>query len=96
VFDIRSKDQFDHFHLPDSIHVDYADCISHTKDIIKKYKLAKKKVLMVCNLGLSSNTVANIFRKENVEAFSLKGGITEWSNLNLPRWKPALCFKNKN
>jgi len=96
VFDIRSKDQFDHFHLPDSIHVSYDDCVYHTKDIIKKYKLNKKKVLVVCNLGVSSKTVANIFRKEKVEAFSLKGGITEWSNLNLPRWKPAACFKNKS
>jgi cysteine synthase A len=95
ILDIRSKDEFDHFRLPGSVHVDYISCISHTKKIIKKNKLEKRKVLVVCNLGLRSNTIANMLRKEKIEAFSLKGGITEWSNLNLPRWKPDLCFKNK-
>ncbi len=95
VLDVRSKDEFDHFHLPESVHVDYISCISHTKNIIKKNKLEKIKVLVVCNLGLKSNTVTNMLRKEKIEAFSLKGGITEWSNLDLPRWKPGVCLKNK-
>lgn len=95
VFDVRSKDEFDHFHLPESIHVDYSNCISRTKNIISKHKLTNKKILVVCKLGLKSNTVTNILRKEKIEAFSLKGGITEWSHLGLPRWKPGVCLKNK-
>lgn len=95
IFDIRSKDEFNHFHLPESIHIDYVNCISNTKKIISKYKLKNKKVLIVCNLGLRSNSVTNILRKEKIEVFSLKGGITEWSHLNLPRWKPQICLKNK-
>jgi len=95
VLDIRSKDEFDHFHLPESIHVDYVNCISSAKNIIGKYKLKNKKVLLVCNLGLKSNSITNIFRKEKIEAYSLKGGITEWSHIDLPRWKPGVCLKNK-
>lgn len=95
VLDVRSKDEFDHFQLPESVHIDYVSCISHIKNIIKKNKLEKRRVLVVCNLGLKSNTVTNLLRKEKIEAFSLKGGITEWSNLDLPRWKPGVCLKNK-
>lgn len=95
IIDVRSNDEFNHFHLPDSIQIDYANFISRIKTVISSNKLTKRKVLVVCNLGLKSNTVTNILRKEKIEAFSLKGGITEWSNLDLPRWKPRVCKKNK-
>ncbi|MBL7057987.1 pyridoxal-phosphate dependent enzyme [Patescibacteria group bacterium] len=95
IIDVRSKDEFDHFHLPDSIHVDYENFISRIKTVISSNKLVKRKVLVVCSLGLKSNTVTNILRKEKVQSFSLKGGITEWSNLDLPRWKPGTCLKNR-
>lgn len=95
IIDVRSKDEYDHFHLPESTYIDYEECISNTIKVISKYNLINKKVLVVCNLGLNSNNITNILRKEKIEAFSLKGGITEWSHINLPRWKPGVCLKNK-
>ncbi len=95
IIDLRAKEEFNHFHLPDSIQIEYDDFISRIKTIISKNKLAKRKVLVVCNLGLKSNTITKILRKEKIKAYSLSGGITEWSNLNLPRWKPDVCLKSK-
>jgi rhodanese-related sulfurtransferase len=95
ILDVRPKDEYTHFHLPESIHVEYQKCLVDTNRTIKNLELKNKKVLVVCNLGLRSNAVTNILRKDGVEAYSLKGGITEWSHLDLPRWKPGVCLKNK-
>jgi cysteine synthase/rhodanese-related sulfurtransferase len=95
ILDVRPKDEYTHFHLPESIHVEYQKCLVDTNRTIKNLELKNKKVLVVCNLGLRSNAVTTILRKDGVEAYSLKGGITEWSHLDLPRWKPGVCLKNK-
>ncbi len=95
IIDIRSKDEFNHFHIPQSLQIDYKECIKNINEIINKYKIKNKKILLVCNLGLKSNIITNILRKKKINSYNLKGGITEWSHLNLPRWKPGICLKNK-
>lgn len=95
IIDVRSHEEFNHFRLPASVNIEYEHCISHTKNIISSKHLHKKVVLVVCNVGLKSSIVTNMLRAENIEAFSIKGGMTEWSNLHLPRWKPNVCFVNK-
>jgi len=94
IIDIRSKRDFAHFHLPDSISLSSLNFgLSNLEKIVKEFNLKNKKVLLVCNLGLKSSVIASLLRKRKIKAFSLEGGIIEWSNLNLPRWKPNLCLK---
>jgi cysteine synthase/rhodanese-related sulfurtransferase len=89
ILDLRKKSDFDHFHLPESKNVD----ISHSLKDIKKLSntMKNKKVFVICNLGNSSYLLAKALREQNIDAYSISGGITEWSNLNLPRWKPLIC-----
>ena len=58
-------------------------------------KLSKKwkgrKLFLVCPMGIRTRTVAEFLQDKGVEAYSIKGGATEWSALNLPRWRPDIC-----
>ncbi len=85
IIDVRLRKEFDHYHLAGSKHVEF--------EAVKDLKFQEGKVLIVCNLGLKSNFLTNLLRDKGVEAYSLKGGIMEWSNRNLPRWKPDICFR---
>jgi len=94
IFDIRTEAEFKDFHLPDSINIYYNEFLSKNEEIIKRFNLLNKKVLLVCNFGLKSFVIANILKNKGINAFSLKGGTAEWSSLNLPRWKPNYCYKD--
>lgn len=89
VIDIRTKTEFNHFSIPNSINVS----INRVKNFIKKKFNKKDKIFIVCRLGLKSNYVVNELRKDGYNTFNIKGGITEWSNIDLPRKKPLSCFK---
>ena len=91
LLDIRKKKEFEHFHLVGSKNIEYSKFLKNIEKEIKSLK--KKKVIVICNLGLKSNYISSLLRKRGIEAYNLKEGITEWSNLNLPRWKPEICFK---
>jgi cysteine synthase/rhodanese-related sulfurtransferase len=92
VIDIRSKKEFDHFHIAGSENIEFGKIAFGIEKTAKAIK--GKKAIIVCNLGIKSDSISKLLRKKGVEAYSLKGGITEWSNLDLPRWKPDDCFRN--
>lgn len=90
VIDIRKREDYDHFHLAGSVNLEFKKIITSPRKHLKS--LIGKKIIVVCNIGLKSNTVTRILRKNGFEAYNLMGGITEWSNLNLPRWRPNVCL----
>ena len=92
VIDVRRKKDFSHFRLICSENIEYRDMVLDPKKYAKK--LAGKKVIVVCDYGFKSNSVARILKKQGLDAYSLRGGITEWSNLDFPRWKPGICFSS--
>ena len=91
IIDVRSRQEFEHFRLAGSENVELKDIVSGAKEHADKMK--GKKIIVVCNHGISSASATEVLRKEGADAMSLKGGITEWSDRNFPRWKPDVCFK---
>jgi cysteine synthase/rhodanese-related sulfurtransferase len=89
VVDIRSRGDFLHFHLPGSQRIDAYKIAENLPQLIKKWK--HKKVMLLCPMGIRTKVIADILRKKGVEAYSIKGGATEWSARNLPRWRPGVC-----
>lgn len=85
IIDIRNKSDFEHFHLPESLQ-QYP--YSLTRNLSR---LRKKKVLVVCPMGIRSLPIVESLREKNIEAYSLKGGTTAWSAQNFPRWRPNVC-----
>jgi cysteine synthase/rhodanese-related sulfurtransferase len=89
VIDIRSRGEFLHFHLPGSERIDAYKITENLPQLIKKWKY--KKVVLLCPMGIRTKVIADILRKKGVEAYNIKGGATEWSARNLPRWRPDVC-----
>ena len=91
VIDIRANSEFEHFHLLGSENMVLSNVIDNLKKYVKRMK--GKKVIVVCNFGVKSKQIVKLLRNQGIEAYSLKGGLTEWSKLDLPRWKVEKCFK---
>ncbi len=88
VVDIRLPLEFNHFHIPGSINFNSTKINTNILS-----KLRGKKVYVVCNFGSLSYAFAKSLIKNGILAFSISGGLIEWSNINLPRWKPDVCKK---
>jgi cysteine synthase A len=87
IIDVRSKEDFEHFHLP------LAESYPHTEVLrLPKKSLKNKKVFLVCPMGIKTKAIATLLRKKGVEAYSILGGLTAWSELDLPRWRPDVCI----
>jgi len=89
ILDIRKENDFKHYHIPRSINIAYEDIeenISKYIDILKN-----NKIIVVCNYGISSQVASKILRDNNIESYSVSGGMSEWSREDLPRWKPDIC-----
>ncbi len=92
ILDIRNKDFFNHFHIPSSINISSSDLEGNINDIESQF--SGKKVIIVCERGVSSKYITSILRDRKIDAYSMKGGIVDWSRLNLPRIRPEGCVKN--
>jgi cysteine synthase/rhodanese-related sulfurtransferase len=92
IVDVRTNQEFQHFHLPGSWHIELQKL---TKQLPKLQKEAKgKKVVFVCKTGNRSGVATQLARNRNIDALNLIGGVTEWSRLNLPRIRPEVCVGN--
>jgi cysteine synthase/rhodanese-related sulfurtransferase len=89
IIDIRPYNEFIHFHLPGSERMDSHDITDNLSKLSKKWK--GRKVILVCPMGIRTRMVAEFLREKGVEAYSIRGGATAWSALNLPRWRPNIC-----
>ncbi len=89
IVDVRPQSEFIHFHLPGSERMDTYQILENISKLSKKWK--NKKVLLVCPMGIRTRAIAQFLREKGIEAYSIKGGATEWSSLNLPRWRPNIC-----
>jgi len=82
VLDVRSADQFAQGHLQGARHVS-ADAMGNTVEKLKKN--VGKPVLTYCDTGAVSARATAVLRGAGFEqAFSLRGGVTEWKRENLP------------
>jgi cysteine synthase/rhodanese-related sulfurtransferase len=90
IIDLRPPEQFAHFRLPGSINLPFQGFSADKIDDNAK----KGKLLLVCSWGIKSRRVWALLQNQDMEAYSLKSGLTEWSKENLPRQRPQECHLN--
>lgn len=82
VIDLRGKEAFNQGHIVNAINLPQAELLNNP-DKIKKYQ--DKPVILTCDLGQSSTTVATQLRKKGYnKVFVLAGGLQSWKNAGLP------------
>ena len=82
VLDLRSADSFALGHIVNAKNIPF-DEMEANQDKIDKLK--SRPILAVCNAGATSTRAVNSLRKAGVEnVYGLKGGITAWTQANLP------------
>ena len=82
VLDLRSADSFALGHIVNAKNIPF-DELEANQDKVDKLK--SRPILAVCNAGVTSTRAVNSLRKAGVEnVYGLKGGITAWTQANLP------------
>lgn len=82
VVDLRSSEAFARGHIVNArnIPMDELDA-----NIERLTKLGSKPILAVCDAGVTSNRAIDNLRKSGMESvYGLKGGMTAWTQANLP------------
>ncbi len=92
IVDVRPYSEFIHFHLPGSERLDSHIIAENFSRLSKKWKGGT--VLLLCPMGIRTRAIAEFLQNKGLRAYSIKGGATEWSALNLPRWRPNICNVN--
>lgn len=83
IYDIRTSEEFSHFHIPWSQNIQESQLINPPKDT---------NILIVCRYGLRSFDFVSVLRNQWCRAYSLVWWITAWSDKWYPRRKPKTCF----
>jgi len=82
VLDLRSAEAFARGHIVNAKNIP-ADDLTGDQDKLKKYKA--RSILAVCDAGITSSRAVDTLRKSGLEnVYGLKGGITAWTQANLP------------
>ena len=80
--DIREDGEYKGGHIPDAIHIPLGQV---SKRISELEKHRNRPVIAYCRSGNRSNGVGGILKKHGFEnVYNLGGGITAWTNANLP------------
>ncbi len=69
VVDLRSKAEFDGWHHPSALHLDFAEALS-----AYLHFEAGPTYVLYCEFGLKSARLAHLLRERGIEAFHVKGG----------------------
>ena len=89
VFDARGQHQYDHAHLAGSEWINIYDLLHAEKPLLKR--LAGKTVLLICDVGNKTAVASRVLHDKGINALNIRGGMVEWSRLDLPRWRPDVC-----
>ncbi len=82
VIDLRSSEAFARGHIVNARNIP-SDELAANKERYMKYK--SRPILAVCDTGTVSSRAVDTLRKAGLESvYGLKGGITAWTQANLP------------
>ena len=82
VIDLRSAEAFARGHIVNAKNVPFDELGAHD-DKLKKWQ--SKPILTVCDAGITSSKAVDKLKKSGIESvYGLKGGITAWTQANLP------------
>jgi rhodanese-related sulfurtransferase len=82
IIDLRSAEAFSRGHIVNATNIPLEE-LDASGDRLKK--LGSKPILTVCDAGVSSHRAVDTLKKSGFDSvYSLKGGITAWTQANLP------------
>lgn len=82
IIDLRSAEAFARGHIVSAKNIPM-DELPASKEKLEKY--GSKPILTVCDAGINSSRAVNLLRKSGMESvYGLKGGISAWTQANLP------------
>ena len=82
IIDIRSPEAFAKGHIVNARNIPMDELDANQEKIDR---LGSKPILTVCDAGMSSKRAVDSLRKAGLETvYGLKGGITAWTQANLP------------
>lgn len=81
ILDVRPRSKFDEWHVPGSRHIGGYDALkAGHKDIYDNLSVSDDRpIVTVCGAGKTSQEAARQLRVQGKEAYSLKGGLREWT-----------------
>lgn len=89
VIDVRDSGEYEHFHIPCSKNISFQELAENEDTYANEW--VGKTVFLVCRFGSKTNLLAKSLRRKKIDAYNIKGGIAQWSEKNLPRWRPSTC-----
>lgn len=82
VVDLRSAEAYARGHIVNAKNIPFDELDAH-EDKLAKWK--SKPILAVCDAGMTATRAVDKLRKSGIESvYGLKGGITAWTQANLP------------
>lgn len=82
VIDLRSADAFGRGHIVNARNIPSDELEAKMASL---EQLKSKPVIAVCDAGMSSRRIVNTLRQKGLESvYSLKGGMTGWTQAGLP------------
>ena len=82
VIDLRSAEAFSRGHIVNARNIPFDELEAHQEKI---ERMGGKAILAVCDAGMTSGRAVAQLRKSGLESvYGLKGGITAWTQANLP------------
>ena len=73
--DVRTQQEYDTGHIPNSTHIS-VESLESRIDEIEKFR--EKKIVVYCRSGNRSSKGTKIFNKYGFEAVNLSGGMLQW------------------
>lgn len=87
IVDVRDATEFGTGHIPNSRHIPLEELEQRLPELAK---LKARPVVLSCKTGALSGKAQRLLRKhEFTDVYVLKGGLTAWSEANLPLQKSA-------
>lgn len=74
VVDVRSKDEFEKGHIPNSINISIDEMRERINEV------PKEKILVTCQVGQRGHAATRLLREMGYNAINLDGGYMTWSN----------------
>ncbi|WP_227379850.1 MBL fold metallo-hydrolase [Haladaptatus halobius] len=92
VLDIRHEDEFESWHIPDSVNIDVYDTLKESPEQAQpalETLPQDKEIVTVCAAGEVSDTATTVLTELGYEATTLKDGMGGWSRVHLAAELPA-------
>lgn len=86
LIDVRSIQEYEHAHLFGARSMPLQQLTTTASSLSKE-----KTIYCMCQRGVRSRIAVEELRQLGYHAISIEGGFAEWSEKDLPRWKPEVC-----